>query len=66
MYIVQLCTIIAEALLKCHNLEEKPGQIFNIDESGVSGKSVRCGRAYGLKGDVLYQKKVKFSHNSSF
>ena len=56
-----LCLFIlfTEALLRKLQLFDKPGQIFNADETGISSHVTSRERAYGEVGSQLCQKKVK-------
>ena len=48
----------AEALLKKLKLDDEPTCIFNADETGISSQSSNNSKAYGQKGQPLYQQKV--------
>jgi hypothetical protein len=39
-------------------IENKPGQIFNFDETGWSGKEKSRQKVFGLKGEPIYQQSM--------
>jgi hypothetical protein len=41
-----------------HKIENKPGQIFNCDETGWSGKEKSKQKVFGLKGEPVYQQSL--------
>ena len=49
---------LVEDVLKRNNLLEKPSQIWNCDESGISSHVATREKAYGVKGETKYQQKV--------
>ena len=44
--------------MKKYNLMDKPHQVWNCDESGVSSHVATREKAYGIKGETKYQQKV--------
>ena len=57
-YITFTFLLSTERLLQETGLTNKPDQIFNIDETGISSQVTSRQKAYGKKGQRLYQKKV--------
>ena len=51
--------LFLEQLLQQTGLMEKPSQIYNCDETGISSQVSGRIRAYGKKGERLCQKKVR-------
>ena len=50
-----------ERLLQETGTMDKPSQIFNVDETGISSQVSSRLRAYGKKGERLCQKKVRIA-----
>ena len=58
IFIILILTL-SEHLLKKLKLEHKPQQIYNCDETGISGHVATREKAYGTKGIQLHQKKAR-------
>ena len=53
------CThVFSESELKKLHLMDKPHCIYNCDESGVNSRIATREKAYGVRGERLYQEKV--------
>ena len=53
---LKLC--FEEQMLHKLKLSDKPQQIFNCDETGISNHVTTREKAYGIRGGQHYQKKV--------
>ena len=58
IYVIKSPMKLVEDVLKRNNLLEKPSQIWNCDESGISSHVATHEKAYGVKGETKYQQKV--------
>ena len=58
MFLCYLCILVTESELNRLHVMSVPERIFNRDESGVNSHVAAKEKAYGAKGEPLYQVKV--------
>ena len=52
--------LFSETVLNNSGISNKPDNIFNCDETGINSQVSYRQKAYGRKGERLYQQKVSF------